>query len=852
MNEVIVYIIKVMAIHGLLYLFYKLLLRNTGRHVFNRGFLLLALVAAFFIPFIELSLPEEVQGQEEISVIMWLSEPATEIEEFDLVPVAKQTASSYWYIVPWLYGAIAFVLLIRSVFYLALLSRLKRNSEYVKKRWFKLFKISQDRPFSFFSNIFMPRSLFETEAFEQILAHECEHVRQFHSIDRLLTDFVVSLFWFNPFMYLYRNALIEIHEFQADEVVLNRFKDPVGYQEILFSQLQSAQYSGLVSHFNFSMIKKRIVMMNKQRKKSGWVYVLTAPVTLMVVFAFSSKEAIEPIEKVGNEIAELLEPEPNHGIFPIWDMSEPQGKTQIVNDVRSSVPSISPVRAADLKRLASGFGMRTHPIDKTRKFHKGVDFSCKSGTDVLVAADGKVSSLADNPDGYGKMVSIDHGNGYVTRYAQLSSFKVKEGDKVKKGDIIALSGNSGQSTAPHLHYEIIKDGEHINPMSLIEGHNLRKADKVVTDKQGHTPAVLPLKNTKDVRMTSGFGRRMHPIEKVMKNHKGMDFSCPKGTEVIATADGKVVAVKTFDGGYGKLITISHGDTYQTRYAQLSQFKVKEGDEVKKGDVIALSGSSGASTAPHLHYEVLQDNKHVDPIHYIKDYNFIAKMGRQEEQLAAQEKALAEQEIILAEQEKAQMQQERILAEQEQMNALEEEKNAQQEILLIEREAMLQQREQERNQEMQQATSQLQLERENEERRLIELQILNEKLQLGDDKQYQRIEFDGSGGSPLFVVDGEVVNEISNLAPDEIKEVTVLKGKSATEKYGDKASDGVVEIYTKDKEKSKQKRKNKEKSKNKIKQAQAVKFSRSELLQTQRALSQLGYLYSTKITSPADR
>lgn len=477
MNEVIIYLLKVMSIHGLLYLLYRLVLRNSGHHAFNRGYLLLAILSAFFIPFIEIPVSESPQISDEISVIMWLSEPAVGIEEFDLVPVQKGTTNSYWYLLPWFYATIVLILLLRSVFYLALLARLKRHSEYIKKHWFKLFKISQDRPFSFFSNVFMPKSLFGTDAFEQILAHECEHVRRYHSIDRLLMDFVVSLFWFNPFIYLYRNALIEIHEFQADEVVLDRFKDPVGYQEILFSQLQSAQYSGLVSHFNFSMIKKRIVMMNKKQKRSGWVYLLTLPVLFSVIFAFSGKESRTPIDEVGSEIADMLGPINVMGI-PDFDFIAKQA------DQDSNEPSIMPVRSKDLVRLSSGFGMRMHPIQKVRKMHLGADFACKVGSEIIATADGVVEKVETKTGGYGKLLVINHENGFKTRYAQLSEFKVKQGDRVKKGDLIALSGNSGASTAPHLHYEIQKGDKRVDPMDYITDFKPKPVIKEIKVEDG--------------------------------------------------------------------------------------------------------------------------------------------------------------------------------------------------------------------------------------------------------------------------------------------------------------------------------------------------------------------------------
>ncbi len=129
----------------------------------------------------------------------------------------------------------------------------------------------------------------------------------------------------------------------------------------------------------------------------------------------------------------------------------------------AAIPSIQPVSNRDLKMTASGWGYRIHPIYKIRKFHYGMDFTAAVGTDVYVTGDGTVREVTSEHSGYGKMISIDHGYGYSTLYAHLSGFNVKEGQKVKRGEIIGFVGNSGTSTAPHLHYEVHKNGEPVNP-----------------------------------------------------------------------------------------------------------------------------------------------------------------------------------------------------------------------------------------------------------------------------------------------------------------------------------------------------------------------------------------------------
>ncbi|MBV6645720.1 MAG: M23 family metallopeptidase [Cyclobacteriaceae bacterium] len=133
-------------------------------------------------------------------------------------------------------------------------------------------------------------------------------------------------------------------------------------------------------------------------------------------------------------------------------------------EMLASLPAIQPVSNKDLKRLSSGFGYRIDPIYKTRRMHWGLDFSLPKGTPVYATGDGKVKFTRSSISGYGKQIEIDHGFGYITKYAHLDQFLVKKGQKIKRGDLIAYSGNSGKSTAPHLHYEVKLNGKKINPI----------------------------------------------------------------------------------------------------------------------------------------------------------------------------------------------------------------------------------------------------------------------------------------------------------------------------------------------------------------------------------------------------
>lgn len=130
----------------------------------------------------------------------------------------------------------------------------------------------------------------------------------------------------------------------------------------------------------------------------------------------------------------------------------------------AAIPAIQPVSNKQLHALASGFGMRTHPIYKVRKMHTGIDFAASIGTPIYATADGKVITVEVKFSGYGKVVEIDHGFGYKTRYAHMHGFAVKQGQFVKRGDLIGYVGDTGLSTAPHLHYEVFINGEYVNPV----------------------------------------------------------------------------------------------------------------------------------------------------------------------------------------------------------------------------------------------------------------------------------------------------------------------------------------------------------------------------------------------------
>ncbi|MGB5554507.1 MAG: M23 family metallopeptidase [Flavobacteriaceae bacterium] len=134
-----------------------------------------------------------------------------------------------------------------------------------------------------------------------------------------------------------------------------------------------------------------------------------------------------------------------------------------------AIPAIQPLNNEDLTRMASGYGWRSDPFTKARKMHWGMDFTAPKGTPIYASGDGTITRADNNSSGYGKHIRIDHGYGYLSLYGHLSQYNVKQGQKVKRGDLIGFVGSTGRSEAPHLHYEVWKDDNRIDPINFYYG-----------------------------------------------------------------------------------------------------------------------------------------------------------------------------------------------------------------------------------------------------------------------------------------------------------------------------------------------------------------------------------------------
>jgi murein DD-endopeptidase MepM/ murein hydrolase activator NlpD len=169
-----------------------------------------------------------------------------------------------------------------------------------------------------------------------------------------------------------------------------------------------------------------------------------------------------------------------------------------------------------------------------------------------------------------------------------------------------------------LAYSISATLSNINNRINFQETSYREIESMIKDKEkllACTPAIQPVNNKDLNRLASGYGYRIDPVYKTVKFHAGLDFSAPQGTPIYATADGRVTTAGNKNNGFGNHVVINHGFGYETLYGHMVRVKVRNGQMVKRGEVIGWVGSTGKSTGPHLHYEVQKGGRNIDPIYF---------------------------------------------------------------------------------------------------------------------------------------------------------------------------------------------------------------------------------------------
>lgn len=444
--SMLLYMIRVSLAIVILFILYRLVFRKLTFFVHNRFYLLGSLVVSVTAPLIQLP-GGKMEGHffNVTQMIPWdqiaLAAPAT-------LPEISGNGSTIHQL-QWVLGVYFLVSAIRFILVTRKFVRIRKalsGGTVVRERgiWWHIHPAVKS-PFTMFRTVYLDQRLYQ-DATSPVRMHEEVHARQLHSIDLLLAEILCAFLWFNPFIFLFKRQIRENHEFLADHIAQSRGDGLVRYMQAFSAELTRTFDPAFASQFRSSTIKKRIIMLTNKRsqKNMKWLYVIAMPVIVMAVMAFQ-----QPADRIL----------PEHGAISVKAASA--GPVPVNGE--PGIPSLFPLDERYRDGVTFAYDKHAkHPITGEMMTHRGIDFRAPAGAQVYAAANGIVAKSEEH-DKYGKFIIIDHGNSYATLYAHLDELKVSEGERVAIGQQIGTVGNTGVSTGPHLHYEVRKNGDHVNP-----------------------------------------------------------------------------------------------------------------------------------------------------------------------------------------------------------------------------------------------------------------------------------------------------------------------------------------------------------------------------------------------------
>ncbi|MCU4165122.1 peptidoglycan DD-metalloendopeptidase family protein [Carboxylicivirga caseinilyticus] len=595
------YLLKTSIVSGIFFLIYQILLRKESFFQLNRFYLLVSLVFSYVFPFTRINVYPFTNTQ--LPIISSIQSSINQFsftEEISLNEISRPESNS----IPneiglYILVFISAILIFRFLRHLTQIIKTIQLNEKIKHAKFTLVLLKKHNTFSFFRYIFISQTNWDSTNRNLILKHELSHIRHKHSFDRLFVEVLMILFWMNPFIYLYRKALEEVHEFQADNDAINNNESISDYFRLVLQQSADKTYMPLMSPFSYQLIKKRIIMSN-YKSKSIKKFFLILPVTLAVLVVTITNTKSFSQYKVEDEFSQKLtwpeSPEEASMLFYMQPDENLKGNKALAENalpilinakgqllLKGNKVEIKEVKSAVISFLSKS-GLSVENLDNANYsnisfvyLQRDINTSDKDADALLNEVSDAFSELRNN-------IAINHFN---------KPFN----------DCISSEKDAIIKFAP-------------NRIYIAEPKNMLGTEK----ESKNLNFINPIKEDYSYEITSQFGMRVHPILKMKKMHKGTDFKAELNTPVVAIEDGSVREIElNFEQGkgYGKYIIIDHANGYSSLYAQLSEYKTKAGDKVKQGDVIGLVGSSGTSTGPHLHLEIKKDGKNIDPMKIIK-------------------------------------------------------------------------------------------------------------------------------------------------------------------------------------------------------------------------------------------
>jgi murein DD-endopeptidase MepM/ murein hydrolase activator NlpD len=368
------------------------------------------------------------------------------IEQVEVIPIILEQKSTisettnYWLIfILSIYIATSTIFLILFIRNMSpLFSKSFHKGEKINKMKI-YYHNNSDGIYSFFNRLYLPNRYKSEKLNSSIIRHELAHFNQLHSLDVLFIELSTLVFWFNPAIWFLRKEIKTNHEFLADQSVL-RQETSNNYLQILLTHISTKQIPALGSNFSYLSIKTRIKMIQKSKKNTIQKTLNISLVLLISISAISlfSFKTIELERNIGSQLSQKFE-------FDLFKR-----------------PTGTPILIDQIKKVSSEFGMRNHPITKTKKLHTGVDLIATEGTEIIAVGKGTIVKASFSKN-YGNHIVIQHNAKYSSLYAHLKSMTVKEGDFVEMNKVIGIIGNTGKSIKTHLHFELIENGIKVDP-----------------------------------------------------------------------------------------------------------------------------------------------------------------------------------------------------------------------------------------------------------------------------------------------------------------------------------------------------------------------------------------------------
>jgi len=446
--SMLVYLVKANLALVLCWALYRVAFRKLTFFQWNRIYLMGSVILSLLLPLFRLQWDTSVVVASDMGGIDW-----DQVDYLASTPVALAPHTDPWMpqtVLLFIYTTVAIIFLIRSGWKMHHLLRNLGPSHRIGKGRVKVF-VQDHRmgSFTLFRRIYLDRYSYENQS-PYVLRHEMAHAVQLHSLDVLFMEFVTALLWFNPWSFVLLRYVRENHEYIADRSAYGNPSSLAEYLQCLKAETIREFAPVPASYFKSSTIKKRIIMLTNHRskKRNLWRYLGILPLAAIMLVLFHTPAT------QGNAMAANLS--------GTW-LGIPYATVPYSTVAEAGIPSIFPLPEKYKDKITWGFNKKAvHPITKKEVTHLGIDVAAPLGTAVSATAGGVVRKASAEGD-WGKLVVIEHGQGFSTFYAHLDEIDVEAGMKVTVGQVIGKVGNTGQSTGPHLHYEVRKNEDQVNP-----------------------------------------------------------------------------------------------------------------------------------------------------------------------------------------------------------------------------------------------------------------------------------------------------------------------------------------------------------------------------------------------------